>query len=245
MNDETLETIKQNPDIYTKTMLNNPDSNQWLIEEFKNPFVLKKFTVPDFEFIIDEKMNKIELTQINSELLHKSLEKLPAYILSDERFWAWINFDKGYQLSQILIPLKENSSRLKNHYFFGSGKNRRGMFFGVLSRLFFRAYITYDINSGDPYELTKYVNENPSRFRNLTWRTYSNDFELVKKILKIQYRLELLYKDGINTHVYEEIAKYISQIGSLTYVEMLSEEELEVLISNKVKKIIASNELKV
>lgn len=241
MSDEVVETIKGNIKKYTDIILDNPDKNDWILNEFKQPFVLKKQTIPDFEFKIDENIDKRELSHLNSIILHQSLKDLPPYVLSDERFWAWINFEKGYSLCNLLLPLKSNSSRLKNHYFFGSGSVRRGMFFGAISRLFFRALLTHDPSSADPYELTKYVHQNPQRFRNLSWRTYSNNKDLVKKILRIQYKLEYLYKERVNNNIYEEIAKYISQIGSMTYVELLSEKDLETLITQRVEKIFNEN----
>jgi hypothetical protein len=243
MSDEVLETIKENPEKYSSIMLDNPDSNDWLINEFKNPFVEKKLTIADFDFYVDDKENKKDLSFVNSVLIHKVLKNLPPYVLSDEHFWAWINFDKGYTLSQILMPPNKNSSRLKNHYFFGAGGIRRGMFFGVISRLFFRAHLTFDAQNEDPYELTKYVNENPLRFRNLTWRTYSNSHSLVKSILKIQYKLELLYKEKMTTKIFEEIAKYVSQLGSLTYVELIEEKDLEAQIFKKVQQLFLDNEI--
>jgi hypothetical protein len=238
MCDDVLETIKNNPSKYAEIISENIDSSQWIIEEFKHPYIEKKITIPDFEFCTDNKLDIKKLSYINSVLLHKSLKNLPPYVLSDERFWAWINFDKGYILSQILIPINKKQSRLKNHYFFGSGSVRRGMFFGVLSRLYYRAHLTYDAKAGDSYELTKYVNDNPKRFRNLTWRAYSSDSELVKKILRIQYKLELIYKEKMTSHIYEEIAKYISSLGSVTYVELLSENDLEFKITQRVIKIL-------
>lgn len=237
MSDDTLEMIKNNPEKYTEIVIKNPQSNSWILEDFKQPYIEKKLTILDFDFVVDSKLNKQDLSYLNSLILHKALNHLPPYVLSDERFWAWLNFDKGYELCQLMMPLKEHSSRLKNHYFFGGGI-RRGMFFGVLSRLFFRAYLTCDKESSDPYELTRYVNDNPQRFRNLSWRTYSNNSDLVKKVLKIQYRLELLFKEKITTKVYEEIAKYISELGSMTYVDIISEHELEFLISQRVNKIL-------
>ena len=245
MNDDVLETIKSNPNKYTQIIIDHSESKDWILQEFKQPYTVKKITIPDFEFKIDKNMENKELSFVNSVILHQSLKDLPPYIFSDERFWAWINFDKGYYLCNHLMPLKMDSSRLKNHYFFGSGSIRRGMFFGVISRLFFRALLTYDPTNADPYELTKYVNDNPQRFRNLSWRTYSNNAELVRKILKIQYKLEFLYKDKINNKIYEEIAKYLSQIGSLTYVELLNEQDLESMITKKVLKIIDESKLPV
>jgi len=239
MKDEVLQTIKNNPEKYTQKLIDNPDSNQWLIDEFKDPFVVKKLVISDFVLVTENNISNKELAHINALILHDALKNLPAYVLSDEAFWAWINFDKAYNLCQILMPLKVNSSRLKNHYFY-SGNSRRGMFFGVISRLFFRAHITYDANNANPYELTQYVNENPQRFRNLTWRNYSNNFELVKRILKIQYKLELLYKEKINTKTYEAIAKYMSQIGSTTYIDIISENDLEKMI---IAKFMSSEEL--
>ncbi len=237
MHDETLAIIKNNPQRYSEIINANLESNEWIIQEFKTPYVDKKITINDFELTNKDKLNKSELSEKVSEILYDTLHELPAYILSDERFWAWINFDKGYQLSHTLMPINEKSTTLVGHYFF-TGGTRRGLFFGVYSRLFYRALLTRNDHLGDPYELTKYVNEKPSRIRNLTWRTYSNNIELVKTIIEIQYKYELKYGDKITNKVYEEVAKYISQLGSTTYVDILSKEDLEKLITSKIDFII-------
>jgi hypothetical protein len=230
MNDEVKATIKNNPSKYTNLIIENPTDNTWLYEEFNDVFSEKKFSIPELDFSNLNQLKDKELAVQASIKLHQSLKSLPRYVLSDESFWSWINFEVGYEISQRLIKLSEDSqSTLLNHYFF-SGGIRRGKFFGVFSRLFFRALLTFDETMEDPYYLTKHVNYNPNQIRNLTWRTYSNNFDLVKRVLKIQIKLEMKYGSLMTSKVYEHIAKLISNLGSSLYVDLLSIEELEQLI---------------
>ena len=238
MNDEVKETIKNNSSKYTKIISENPTDNTWLYEEFEDVFLEKKYSIPELDFSNFNQLEDKELAAQVSIKLHQSLKSLPRYVLSDESFWSWINFDVGYEVSQRLIKLSEDrSSTLLNHYFF-SGGIRRGKFFGVFSRLFFRALLTYDETMEDPYYLTKHVNYNPNQIRNLTWRTYSNNYDLVKRVLKIQIKLEMSFGKLMTSKTYEYIAKLISNLGSSLYVDLLSDEDLEKLIISNIDYLL-------
>lgn len=73
-------------------------------------------------------------------------------------------------------------STIKDHWMFGQGV-RRGLMFGVLSRCFYRVALTVDNSRQDKYGLTRWVIEQPERFRNLTWRSFSSEAHLVRGII--------------------------------------------------------------
>ena len=90
----------------------------------------------------DEKDRETDI--YNSILLYERLNKLPLYVLTDERFWCWMMFEKGYEVALKYMPVKKGSSVFKDHWLLTQGK-RRGLFFGVLSRCYFRVCkITYE-----------------------------------------------------------------------------------------------------
>ena len=48
--------------------------------------------------------------------------------------------------------------------------------FGIISRCYYRVALTVDEDhKADRYYLTKFTFESPSRFRELTWRTFSSE----------------------------------------------------------------------
>ena len=109
---------------------------------------------------------------------------------------------------------------------------RRGLMFGVLSRCYFRVSLSVDYSLEDNYELTKWIIDNPLRFRELTWRTYSSEEHIVRGVLKGQRKAieEINYE---NNSIYAKIAKYISRIGSVQLLDIISEDEISELVYKK------------
>lgn len=226
MTDQAIDTLKVNLEWATKKMIQNPKDSEWLSEKIQGKlFVEKRYEVEDFALELPVDANDKETDINNSILLFERLKKLPKYVLTDERFWAWMNFQKGYEVALKYMPIKEGSSVLKDHWLFSSGQ-RRGLFFGVLSRCFFRVEFTYDESLADPYELTRFAISNPERFRNLTWRTFSNDKKIVHACLKAER--DVLESTGVaeNNDIYPEIAKYISKLGSVMLLDAMSTEDI-------------------
>lgn len=118
----------------------------------------------------------------NSIKLYEHLKALPRYILSDERFWLWLHFDKFYDVVRTMMKVNGNST-IENMWMHTQG-TRRGLMFGVLSRCFFRVALSIAETKENKYELTKWVIDNPERFRNLTWRSFSSEAHLVRGALK-------------------------------------------------------------
>ena len=76
------------------------------------------------------------------------------------------------------IMMKINGvSTIRDHWLHAGG-TRRGLFFGVLSRCYFRVVLTVDNSLQDKYELTKWIIDNPLRFREFTWRNFSSEKHL-------------------------------------------------------------------
>ena len=231
MSDNAIETLRTNSNKVTEFLKNNPGSNEWLSNVYSGElFVDKKYKIPEFTLETNYKDNYYETDYNNSIRLYESLKELPRYILTDERFWAWINFTIGYEASLQAMPIK-SSSTFGDHWLFNAGK-RRGLFFGVMSRCFFRVELTVDETLNDKYELTKFVIENPERFRNLTWRSNSSQKHLVLGVLKAEKAIYEKYGNKVKNSIYSDVAKYISLFGSVRLIDAVSEQDIYEVVYN-------------
>lgn len=239
MTDEALETLKANTDTVTERLIENPDSSDWLKSFVPGDlYVTKKYEIEEF-VLSQPRDDKDRETDIqNSILLYERLQHLPLYILTDERFWCWMNFEIGYKTALKYMPVKKGSSVFKDHWLLTQGK-RRGLFFGVLSRCYFRVALSVDPTLEDPYELTRFVIENPLRFRELTWRSFSSEKMIVLGALKAEKRVQSEYpRMEENTKHFAEIAKHLSKLGSVMILDCMTEQDIEEYVYKKYKAMV-------
>lgn len=254
MTDEALETLKENALLVTNNLKSFPNDSNWLSSIYSGKlYDEKKYKIPEFRLKVSEDGDYSKVDFDNSITLYESLKDLPRYILTDERFWAWINFTVGYQASLQSMSIKSNSTFL-DHWLFTQG-TRRGIFFGVMSRCFFRVSLTVDERLDDKYELTRFIIDNPERFRNLSWRSNSSEKHIVLGALKAE---KAIYDNYINdpvmgkkmkqsekgTHnVYTEVAAYLSLYGSVRLIDVISEEDIYNAVYEKMDDYIRKQEV--
>lgn len=200
-------------------------------------YVEKKYQIENFTLLVPKDNKDKDIDIKNSIMLDEHLYCLPKYVLTDERFWNWINFDKGYQVANIVMPLAGSKSVFKDHWLFTQG-NRRGLFFGVLSRCYFRVALTVDESLEDKYELTRFVIEKPTRFRELSWRAISNHKHVVLGLLKAEKKIFEEYGDIEKDSYFKELPKELSKLGSVKLLDVMSEQEIYDFVYNKYKNFI-------
>lgn len=240
LTEDALAYLRENADSFAKRIAENED-NSWIKTVVPQPmFIEKKLQVEDFELLDNPDSLDKEIDFKNSIAIYESLNTLPRYILCDERFWLWLHLDKFYKTVRTMMKIRGKST-FTDHWL-QSGGTRRGLMFGVLSRCYFRVALTVDENSKDKYELTKWVIDNPERFRNLTWRSFSSEEHLVRGVLKGEKKAidENPKKEANN--LYPEIAKYVSIIGSVRLLDCISEEDIEKMIYDKMIEYINSSD---
>lgn len=238
MSRETLETLKKNLNRYELNFIESPKSSKWIHELTNEPtYITKKFVIEDFDLKLPQGEKDTETELENSIKLYNHLKGLPMYVLTDEQFWNWINFDKCYEVALRMMPVKKGSSVIKDHWLFTQGK-RRGLFFGVLSRAYLRVHLTVDCNAEDPYELTKFVVEKPERFRNLSWRTFSSEKHIVRGALRAEKDIFDDYGEVEKTEYFTEIAKFISRLGSVALLDVMTEEDIYDKVYYKYKSML-------
>lgn len=239
MTNEALETLKSNVEAITEKLIENPDSSVWLNNYVPgNPYITKKYEIEEFVLRLPKDDKDRETDIYNSILLYERLHHLPLHVLTDEHFWCWVNFEIGYKVALKYMPVKKNSSVFKDHWLLTQGK-RRGLFFGVLSRCYFRVALSIDSTLEDPYELTRFVIENPLRFRELTWRSFSSEKMIVLGALKAEKKVQSEYPQiEENTKYFAEIAKYLSKLGSVMLLDCMTEKDIEEYVYKKYTDMI-------
>ncbi len=234
--DEFEETLEKNSRIVAEKLQSSPKDNLWISGFMPGElFVKKKYMIEDFELKKPSDDKDYETIYENAIVLYEHLKHLPGYILADERFWLWLMFDKFYEISLIMMPINKEST-FRDHWLFTQGK-RRGIFFGVLSRLYFRVALSVDNDNEDPYFYTKFAFENQYRIRELTWRTYSSEHHIILGALKGIKRF-LDENKGIeeDSHSYTGLARYISQLGSAKLLDVMDEEYIQEKAYNYLEK---------
>lgn len=247
--DDALETLYKNSEEVAEYLIKEKENSNWLKLIYKGEiFEEKKYKINDIELLTDENYNNVDFN--NSIMIYEALKDLPRYILTDERFWCWFNFTIGYKAA--LQAMKINSkTTFEDHWLFKQGK-RRGIFFNVLARCYFRVALSVDETlKDDKYSLTRFVIENPERFRTLSWRANSSQKNIVLGALKAEKDIvekykeiidvdKIKYNDGKGT-IYSEITKQISLYGSVRLIDAASQEDIYNYVYEQMEKMIKEN----
>lgn len=236
LTEDALNFLRNNKSSFA-TKISENENNLWIKELLPQPiFVEKKLLINDFDLEDNPESADKNIDFKNSVTLYENLNSLPRYILCDERFWLWLHLDKFYSVVRKMMKIRSEST-FTDHWL-QSGGTRRGIMFGVLSRCYFRVALTVDENASDKYELTKWVIENPERYRNLTWRSFSSEEHLVRGILRGEKKVIDECPEKEVNDIYPEIAKYVSIIGSVRLLDMVSEKDIEQMIYEKMKEFL-------
>lgn len=236
LSEDALLFLKKNSALVAKKVIDNV-TNGWVNTEFPQPmFIEKKFDIEDFELQNNPESVDKDIDFSNSIKLYEHLKSLPRYILSDERFWLWLHFDKFYEVVRTMMKVNGKST-IENMWMHTQG-TRRGLMFGVLSRCFFRVALSIDETKENKYELTRWVIDNPERFRNLTWRSFSSEEHLVRGALKGEKRAVDENPQLERNDIYPQIGKFVSVIGSVRLLDVISEEDISNMIYDKTKELL-------
>lgn len=235
LTDDALNFMKNNTATVAEKVKEN-STNEWIYSFFpQKMFEEKKFEINDFSLDDNLDSNDSNIDFKNSINLYKNLKDLPRYILTDVRFWLWLHLEKFYPVVRNMMKIKGKST-IENMWMHKQGA-RRSLMFGVLSRCFFRVQLSVEpTNKENPYELTKWVIENPLRYRELSWRAFSSESHLVRGVLKGEKKA--VDKNGEKNEVYPKIAKYISFLGSVRLLDAISEEDISEMVYNKMTELM-------
>jgi len=236
LSENSLNFFKKNLDLIT-TKIKENNNNKWIYEVFPQPmFIEKKLQINDFGLKQNSNSADKQIDLINSITLYENLKDLPRHLLTNECFWLWLHLEKYYEIVRSMMPIRSVST-ITDHWLHKQG-TRRGLMFGVLSRCYFRVALTIDSTNKNPYLYTEWIIQNPERYRNLTWRSFSSEEHLVRGILKGEKRAIDENPMKEKNDLYPLIAKHVSLIGGIRLLDVISEEDIENMIYIKMLELI-------
>ena len=248
MTEDAIETLRRNSEQVADYLMKEKNNSNWLENIYSGQlYEEKKYKINEITLLTDDDYDKVDYK--NSILIYETLKDLPRYVLTDERFWCWFNFTIGYKAA--LQAMKINSkTTFEDHWLFNQGK-RRGIFFNVLARCYFRVALSVDESTDDKYYLTRFVIQNPERFRTLSWRANSSEKSIVLGALRAEKEIVEKYKDIIDVDkikyndgkgtIYSELTKKLSLYGSVRLIDAASEDEIYKFVYEKMEQMVKEN----
>lgn len=231
MTEAAYTELRQNISEYKQRFIENSKESSWVDSLADGKvFQNKTYQIDDFTLKVPSSPTDIKTITENAILLYEKLKHLPGYVLSNKYFWLWFMFKRCYTVSLAMMEKKEESS-FNNQWLLGG---RRGLFFGLISRSYYRVALTVDEdNDLDRYYLTRFTFESPSRFRELTWRTFSSEKHIVMGFMKAVYNIVKTGKE--RSSCYDDLAKDVSRLGSVKILDMMSEDDIYQYVFAKYK----------
>lgn len=232
MTEEAYKTLQKNIDEVYEQIIKHPSDCTWLKDYLGfEPFEEKKYIIEDFQLDDDLEYEKVAFD--NSVKLYNSLKELPRYILCNNRFWAWITFEKAYK--QAIHSIKFTKDILKNWWL--SGNSRRDLLLGIISRFYFYVEVTYDDSLEDKFEITRYALKHGEAYRNIAYRNIG----MLKSVSLEYFRVQKDFtkKTGIEMSVLycRELMKEASRMGSVMLIDLATNEEIYNYLYSKLLKI--------
>lgn len=242
MRQEILEDLKNNIDHNIENYSN--ESNQWIMNQYENPFLEYKKTVDDFELLVDPKdVGSSDME--NVRILHSNLKFLTKSEAADERLWAGMSHSVFWDFMRERWsnrPAKEEKDIGNRYFLSGGSSNRRALFMNTISRYWWIGELIYDEdNIKNPYYLIEVFRGD---FTTNVHTLLSSNFTSNTNILKGVLRPMLEYKEingSLSREEFQAIIRYANLIGGSYLLDYLSTEEIEEKIWLYIDNTISQN----
>ncbi|WP_298703369.1 DUF6339 family protein [uncultured Veillonella sp.] len=226
MAEDTFYTIKDNIAHLKDNFIKYPEDSSWIETLTNNSTYNKKpFKMIDFELKVPKDFNDRKAEMENSKILYEALKDVPPFILANKLFWAWLLFDKCYKVALIMMQSKKATTF--NNQWLGADTDRRGLFFGILSRMYYRVALTIDESLSNKYELTDYILENPLRYREISWRNIASCRHIVRGFVRGIKTVNETYTFREKGSYYAVLAKDLSRFGSVKLLDIVEENDIK------------------
>jgi hypothetical protein len=192
--------------------------------------------------------SKSELFDLeNTRILYSALRHLTPVQASDPRLWAYFTHVSHWEYMRKRWPVEQylGKERLKEvmqeRYFFITDRSRALLRNGM-ARLWWYGYCSYDGSREDPFELTGPLLRKLDVTQNLLENAFGRNIQITQAVLDVLLERE---KQGKAFYVRDKVralAKYIVQIGGVTIIDALPQEEIRELVTGRIEQLSGPDE---
>ena len=215
-------------------------NESWLNEEFRGGrWSLDTHLEPPghFEFLLPDEDSSYDLE--NSKRLYLALKDLTPVQASDERLWAYLSHTTGWSymrkrwdVDNFRGSAEKRIQYIRDRYFFMPNRDRALVRNGI-ARLWTYAYVTYDEQRENPFQLTEVLLQKLDIAQQLLERSFSRVPELPKSVMRV---VETYPKDELDLtdrDQFRDVMRHVNRIGGVTILDMLNGSELEQLVRQR------------
>ena len=239
--DDSVSYAVENEEILTKAIKENPSSNEWLDEFFKE----HKMQNTSYDFDIKLKYDNIEPRKYdfeNAKLLYETFANanLGKAIICNKKFMPAFVLQYGYKyyMSYFLNPNEKIKSLMGTLFF--EGDVRRSMARNIVGRLYLLASLSVDDRLDDKFLYTKYVLGHAGLRRMVFYTFVDNDVARLA-FIKAVVRYETENETTLSTKRIHKILTHLSCLTNVSHVSIMSEDEVEEYLYDFIKEIDEKN----
>lgn len=218
--------------------------NDWLYDYFQgnDPFMEYKTDVTDFELTCNQQEDVGKQDLENVIRLYSSMKNISDTQATEERLWSGLCHGQfySYVYKRWEMGKKENIDlkSINTRYFFGQNK-KRSLITNTLSKLWWVGRLTYDEERKDPFELTRYLeNDFSTKVLVIFSNNYMSNPVIAKGLLSALLELEqsgFMLKGRLKRDIYYEATKYLNILGGIYILDYFFQEEIKEKIIKYMK----------
>ncbi len=250
LKEDSLAALKTN--VWANIKLYENKTNDWIYEYFdgESPFAEYKDPVSDFQMQYLKDGSHIGRTDVeNSIQIYRAMMKITDTQAADERFWAGLChgdfWDYMHNRWENIKVSGDMVSSLLWRYFYNTKNGiRRAMFRNTLSRLWWLGRLTYDENRNDPFELTRYWEEDFStKMLILFSSNYMGNQTITRGLVSALMELERqeVTISGQKRELYYLASQYLNLYGGTHILDYYSENEIKEKVMYHIKRLAVNS----
>ena len=233
--------ISEKEDLITEKLKENPSSNAWVDEYFKDH---KMQTTPynfDFELKYDfDNPKKYDFE--NAKMMYEAFKNAnigPAVIYNNKFFPAFsLQFGYKYYMSHFLSP-KERIKSAKGTLLFNNDP-RRSMARNIVGRLYLLVVLSIDETEEDKYIYTKYVMKHPGLRRMVFYTFVDNDvarLALIKAVIKYETENNV----SLSGNTIHKLLTHLSCLTNVSHVRIMDESDVQDYLYEFIRELEKQN----
>ncbi|MGK2957259.1 MAG: DUF6339 family protein [Acidimicrobiales bacterium] len=212
----------------------------WINEEFRDSHWLLKTNLElpgHFELLLPDEDSTHDLE--NAKRLFLALKHLTPVQAADERLWAclshtvgWRYMRKRWDVDKFRGNAEKRKQYIRDRYFFMPNRDRALVRNGI-ARLWTYAYVTYDKQRNDPFQLTEVLLQKLDIAQQLLERSFSRVPKLPKAVMRVLQTYPKDQLDLTDRDRFRDVMRHVNRVGGVTILDMLNDLELEQLVRDR------------